>query len=191
MMKKLIFLFFLILLSVAPKDTLAAPRDIKKVKEVARQLAPNEKAIEEYAFWIHKYSQKYSLDPFLLLAIIKVESNFNQRAISSTGDYSLAQINYKVWKKELDRKGVKLNFYKLKTNYAYALETMGYILKILKDNYGKNDPRWYARYHSNTMKHKLSYYKKVNSQLNNIYSLQNAKPKNKNLRRLNFIAGNK
>lgn len=192
-MRILIVCLVATLLAVFPKSSLAAPsRDYTKVKAVARLLAPHESEIEEYAFWINNYSKKYNLDPYLILAIIKVESDFNQRAISSTGDYSLAQINYKVWKKELARKGVKLNFYKLKTNYAYALETMGYILKTLHDTYGKKDPKWYARYHSNTSKHKLAYYKRVNTQLTKIYTLQNLKPKtNKKLKNLSLIAENK
>lgn len=172
MIKNLIFVIICLLLSIVPNKSLAAGKDFKQVKEVAKELAPHADDIEHYAWWVYTYSKKYKLDPYLLLAIIKVESNFNQRAISSTGDYSLAQINYKVWKKELKRKGIKLNFYKLKTNYAYALETMGYILKTLKDKYGSEDPQWYARYHSNTYKYKNNYYNKVNQALISIKSIQ-------------------
>ena len=92
-------------------------------------------------------------------------NNFDQSAISSTGDYSLAQINYKVWKKELASKGVKLDFKKLKTNHAYALEKIAIILKILKDRHSEKDQQWYGRYHSNTKKYKIRYLKKVNQQL--------------------------
>jgi soluble lytic murein transglycosylase-like protein len=173
-----------------PKNSLAHPVDFKKVKEVAQALAPHEKNIDNYAWWVHNYAKKYNLDPFLLLAIIKVESDFNQKAISNTGDYSLAQINYKVWKKELERQGIKLNYYKLKTNYAYALQTMGYILKTLKEKHAKKDPKWFARYHSNTNKYKLAYYQRVNKQMAKIKTIQ-AVQKQKLIKqqRMNFIAG--
>jgi soluble lytic murein transglycosylase-like protein len=42
-------------------------------------------------------SQKSHIDPNLLVAIIMVESSFNQNAISTTGDLSLAQINVPIW----------------------------------------------------------------------------------------------
>lgn len=190
MVRILIFLLVTVLLSLYPKSSLAATPDFKKVKEVAQALAPHATDIEHYAWWVHSYSKKYNLDPFLVLAIIKVESDFNQKAISSTGDYSIAQINYKVWEKELKRKGIKLNYYKLKTNYAYALEMMGYILKTLKDNYGKKDSKWYARYHSNTKKHKLAYYQRINKQLVKIRNIQVAQTQKAiKTQKMNFIAG--
>jgi hypothetical protein len=139
--------------------------EIKALTQVAKSIAPHEKNISQIAKDVYQYSKKHSIDPYLMLALIKVESDFNQKAISNTGDYSLAQINYKVWKEEFNKKGIKLNFYKLKNNPQYALDHMALILKILKQRYSKKDPHWYARYHSNTKKHKKNYLKKVNKQL--------------------------
>lgn len=144
----------------------------KEIKLVAKKMAPQVKDIEHYAWWIYTYSTKYHIDPYLMLALIKVESDFDQKAISKTGDLSLAQINYKVWQKELSRQGVKLNYYKLKTNYAYAINTMGLILQILEKRYAHKDANWFARYHSATKQHKRAYLKKVNNQLRKISSLK-------------------
>ncbi|NMR96128.1 lytic transglycosylase domain-containing protein, partial [Vibrio parahaemolyticus] len=41
---------------------------------------------------VYKYSTEFNLDPFLVLSIIKVESNFNENAISSKNARGLMQI---------------------------------------------------------------------------------------------------
>jgi soluble lytic murein transglycosylase-like protein len=51
---------------------------------------PLEKETQEY---IWELTNEKQLDPTLILAIAKVESNFNPNAVSSTGDYGLLQIN--------------------------------------------------------------------------------------------------
>ena len=35
-----------------------------------------------------------------MISILKVESDFKQTAVSHTGDYSVAQINFKIWAKK-------------------------------------------------------------------------------------------
>ena len=152
----------LLLFSVILTSTLANAKDFTQVKFAAKKLAPQVSKIENYAFWVHTYAEKYQIDPFIMLALIKVESDFNQEAISETGDYSLAQINFKVWQKELSSKGIKLDYSKLKKNHTYALEKMAIILNILKTRHAKKDNNWYGRYHSNTKKYKNKYLKKVN-----------------------------
>lgn len=42
--------------------------------------------------YIAKYSQKYDLDPYFVIAVIKTESNFNENAKSSKNAYGLMQI---------------------------------------------------------------------------------------------------
>jgi soluble lytic murein transglycosylase-like protein len=69
-------------------------------------------------------SQKHGFDPYLVMAIILVESNFNRHAVSKAGAYGLMQVNYAVWKDEL-----KINFKKI-TQIDYNIE-LG--LKILKN----------------------------------------------------------
>ena len=46
----------------------------------------------KYEEIVNKYSYEYNLDPFLVLAVIKTESNFNKDAESSKGAKGLMQI---------------------------------------------------------------------------------------------------
>ena len=46
----------------------------------------------KYREIVDKYSYEYNLDPFLVLAVIKTESNFNTDAESSKGAKGLMQI---------------------------------------------------------------------------------------------------
>lgn len=143
-------------------------KEFKQVKIAATKLSPAAKKIEQQAWWVYTYAQKYNIDPYIMLALIKVESNFDQAAVSETGDYSLAQINYAVWNKELESKGMKLDYEKLQKNSSYAIEKMAIILSLIKKRHAKKDPHWYGRYHSNTKKYKKRYLKKVNHYLSKI-----------------------
>ena len=46
----------------------------------------------KYEDQIFKYSQKYKVDPSLVAAVIRAESNFNEKATSHRGAYGLMQI---------------------------------------------------------------------------------------------------
>lgn len=121
---------------------------------------------------LYQASQKYKVDPKIMIAIIATESNFNNDAVSTSGDLSLAQINTKVWDIEFKRLGLnKLNIKRLKKDEKYALYNMGKILSILKKRHAKKDAKWYAIYHSKTKKHKDLYEGKVQSHLRSIASL--------------------
>ena len=73
---------------------------------------------------VFNQSQKHGFDPYLVMAIILVESNFKRYAVSKAGAYGLMQVNYAVWKDEL-----KIDFKKI-TQIDYNIE-LG--LKILKN----------------------------------------------------------
>ncbi len=78
---------------------------------------------------VYTKSKKYGFNPNLILALIKVESSFNPRAISSVGAYGLMQINYSVWKNTLNIDPDKI------FDIDYNIE-MG--LKILKKYYDES-----------------------------------------------------
>lgn len=46
----------------------------------------------KYENHIIKYSEKYSISPYLVAAVIRAESNFNEKAVSHRGAYGLMQI---------------------------------------------------------------------------------------------------
>jgi len=50
---------------------------------------------------VFKKSKEYGFNPYLIMAVIQVESSFDQHAVSSVGAYGLMQVNYSVWKEEL------------------------------------------------------------------------------------------
>jgi len=55
----------------------------------------------ETALISYKKAGEYNLDPYLVIAIIHRESNFNPKAQSFCA-YGLMQINYEAWKKEMN-----------------------------------------------------------------------------------------
>ena len=140
-------------------------RDIKKLKKMK---SAHRKKITNL---IHKASVKYQINPKIMLAIIKVESNFEQSGMnkykckkndSHCGDFSIAQINYKTWKNKLS-----LDIHKLKSNNAYAIDKMGELLSKIKKN-RPNDKLWFLRYHSGSYLFKIRYLKLVERYLKRI-----------------------
>ena len=127
---------------------------------------------DELAKKIYVTSRNYSIDPKLILAIIATESNFRNDVVSSSGDFSLGQINVKIWNKEFKRLGIdSIDKKELQKSEDYALKKMGEILTILKNRHKKEDPRWYSNYHSRTKKLKTIYSKKIEKHLGSIASL--------------------
>jgi len=51
---------------------------------------------------VYSKSREYGFNPNLILSLIQIESNFRPRVVSSKGAYGLMQVNYSVWKEELD-----------------------------------------------------------------------------------------
>lgn len=137
---------------------------IKETVEILTRLAPDlstERQIK-VAEAIHNNSIKYKISKKILMSIIKVESNFKSEKISYTGDYSIVQINLKIWNKEFRRLGLpSIDKNKLVKSDDYAVARMCNILNIIKSRYNK-DPKWYARYHSNTPEYNNIYNRKIN-----------------------------
>lgn len=86
---------------------------------------------------VFKKSIKYGFDPNLIMGLIQIESDFKQYAVSSRGAFGLMQINYSVWKNELNidfRKIFKIEYnidLGLKILRRYYKRSRGDILKTL------------------------------------------------------------
>jgi len=74
-------------------------------------------------------SKKYGFNPYLVMAVIQVESAFDPYAVSTAGAYGLMQVNYSVWKDQL-----KIDFNRI-FEKEYNID-LG--LRILKHYYDGN-----------------------------------------------------
>ena len=127
---------------------------------------------KRFAVLISLACKKYDLDPRIVIAILKTESDFRQNAISHTGDYSVAQINFKVWSKNFNKMDrAPLKYEKLREDEAYALFRMAEILSILQKQHSKTDKQWFARYHSATPHFKSIYMTKLEKVLKKLVNL--------------------
>ncbi len=86
---------------------------------------------------VFSQSRKHGFSPYLVMAIIFVESRFDRHAVSRKGAYGLMQVNYPVWKTQLniDFKRISQVDYNLELGLTilkgYLRETSGDILKAL------------------------------------------------------------
>lgn len=189
------FLFMASCSSLRPKSVVFTKNEHKKHSKIVksslppkfenfdRQPFPNESFIianmisvvqpeleeiqrDTIASQISKAIKKYKVEAQIIVAIIDTESDFKADKVSTTGDLSVAQINVDVWNKEFMRmKKPLLIKERIKKDQEYALMKMAEILSIIKSKYEKKDRRWYARYHSNTYKHKSEYLHKLEIRL--------------------------
>lgn len=102
-------------------------KDVRKFQENAFRLRfPH---FTETVGLVFQKSKEYGFNPYLVMAVIQVESNFDPFAVSTAGAYGLMQINYSVWKDEL-----KINFNRI-FDKEYNLD-LG--LKILRHYYDRS-----------------------------------------------------
>lgn len=128
---------------------------------------------KKLARFITKTAVKYNLDPRLMVAIINTESKFDRNAYNPSGDYSLVQINYRIWKKEFKKRKLRpLDKKKLVYNEDYAIDRMGEILSILKREYSRKEKLWYLRYHSATDKYQKRYLRHLKKEIAKIIKVK-------------------
>lgn len=154
-------------------DVVDVPNKPVVIAKMMKTLKPTISKAQSYelSMKIHEVLGKHDIPPQILLSIIDTESSFNQNAVSSTGDLSIAQINVEIWNKEFERmKKPLIDSERLKKDEMYALETMVKILTLIKNRYQQHDRRWYARYHSKTKKHKSLYLSKLESRMKKLES---------------------
>lgn len=94
--------------------------------------------VKEYSESVEKYSKQNNLDPNLVYAIIKAESNFNENAVSSSGAVGLMQLMDKTANEVADKLDIpNYNIDMLyKTDDNIKLGTKYY--SILYEKYGNN-----------------------------------------------------
>lgn len=144
------------------------------------------------ANYISIASKKYSIDPQIFVSIIDTESNFQENLVSSTGDVSVAQINVEVWNREFSRlKMPVMNRDHVASNSSYAISKMGEILQIIKKRHAREDRYWYARYHSNTKKHKSDYLGKLQTRMKMLAKSKNLNNQIAQMENLKYISGAK
>lgn len=96
---------------------------------------------------IYDTSNRYDLDPAVVLALVTVESKFKPRAVSKTGALGLMQV-MPFWMKEIGHPSDDL--FDLPTNVAYGCAILkrylmlseGNLSKALADYNGGGDPRY-------------------------------------------------
>lgn len=133
--------------------------------------------------------KKYNIEPQVFVAIIDTESNFQSDKISTTGDLSVAQINVDVWNKEFTRMKLQpMSKERIRMDQEYALNQMAEILNIIKLRHEKTDRRWYARYHSNTFKHKSDYLHKLDMRMKMLASSNDLNNQIAQVKNLKIIA---
>ena len=122
--------------------------------------------ISQIAKAVSSESIKRNIDYKLMVAILKVESTFKQSATNSSGDLSVAQVNYNQWSKEFKRLGYPaLNKERLKTDIKYSIQKMAEILEILASRHADDDDLWFARYHNRKPAPKHEYAEKIRAEI--------------------------
>ncbi len=118
----------------AHQDAIARTDFYRFQENVYRLHAPEFTRIADSVFTL---SNKHGFNPYLVMAVIFVESRFDRRAVSGKGACGLMQVNYPVWKKALNIDRVRL--FQVDYNIelgltilkGYMLETKGDIVRAL------------------------------------------------------------
>ncbi len=116
------------------RDDMAKADFYRFQENVYRLHSPEFARIADSVFTL---SSKHGFSPYLIMAIIYVESRFDRRAVSRVGACGLMQVNYPVWKNALniDRNKLFQIDYNIELGLTilkgYLLETRGDIVKAL------------------------------------------------------------
>lgn len=128
-MKKLgIFLFILIIISTIVFYGL----DLKQI--ILKKIYP-----KQYEGYVETYANKYDVDPLLILAIIKAESNFDPNAKSKSGAMGLMQLMESTAKeiaKKLEENFQEINLYEPQTSIQIGTYYFSILLKQYHGNIG-------------------------------------------------------
>jgi soluble lytic murein transglycosylase-like protein len=118
----------------AHRDAIARTDFYRFQENVYRLQTPEFAKITAAAF---AQGRKHGFNPYLVMAIIFVESRFDRHAVSRAGACGLMQVNYPVWKDELgiDRRKLTQVDYNIELGLTilkgYLRETRGDMIKAL------------------------------------------------------------
>lgn len=93
----------------------------------------------EYSEYVYKYSKEYNVDPILVFAIIKAESNFNPDVVSSSKAIGLMQL-MDTTAEEISR-NLQINFkegstlYNPELNIKLGTKYFSNLIKVYNNNY--------------------------------------------------------
>lgn len=103
---------------------------------------------QKYSEFVQLYSEKYGVDPNLIYAVIKTESNFDPNACSDVGARGLMQLMEDAFEWVKYRMGDDREIsYSDMYNPEYNIEYGTYLLKLLCEEFGDNETAL-AAYHS-------------------------------------------
>lgn len=91
---------------------------------------------KDYQFYVEKYSLEYNLESDLVYAVIKAESNFDEKAISKSGALGLMQIipRTATWiAGEFGEVYEKQKLFEPETNIKYGCFYLNYLFKKFND----------------------------------------------------------
>ena len=84
---------------------------------------------------INKECDQYDLDPFLILAVIQVESNFSPKAVSNKGAIGLMQVTPSTAEYLAEKMGISIRGYKSLHDPFINVRLGIYYLSILQDRF--------------------------------------------------------
>jgi soluble lytic murein transglycosylase-like protein len=106
---------------------------------------------------VYYKSAQYGFHPDLVLGVIKVESNYNPKAVSYAGAHGLMQINLSVWRDELDIDekqlydvgyNIDLGLKILKQYYVESSGNLKRALHLYNNGYKYNNTSYAGKVHS-------------------------------------------
>lgn len=176
--KRFIYIFFLFAIFFVSKESYANDSyyrtKVAKISKALILLKPNMKFSDAMRISdsIYSASEIFLINPTIMLMILSVESNFQQKAVSISNDISIAQINLKVWSKDTRLKQTKNYLDQIKHNETLAIYMMAEILSILKKEFAHKDSLWFVHYHSGTPEFRRKYIKNLDKAYQKIKSIK-------------------
>lgn len=144
-----------VLLAGSAPSSQEVRQEAQALTEYVRVLNPalSRERSAQLGWRIHAAAKQFGIDPYLMAAIVRLESNFESvkacwdapwnKENPITCDWGLGQIN-DVWLKTWN-----LDPEKLLREDMYNLTVMARLLRDLYRQFGAQDSHWYSLYHNN------------------------------------------